>query len=506
MAALDPHSPIILIAVDRGHRGLQRLAEVTASAPLTAHPKALAAAMAEARVERARRRAEAPILVVLPSTSPALVALALGGGADRVVSYHVADAPRSRWTEIAMRASGALVDWTLTPDEPSFRSAIRLGADPDRIDVLELDHGGWRALFATVVQEPARRDRSGGAREAVASLALDALDVSGVLSLAERLGLQRRGVNVVNYHRVLPIEELRSYGRPQMAIAEPVFEAQLEEMAQRGFAPVEAVRSASSAGKTAITFDDGYEDNFRVALPILQRFSAPACFFLVTALIGEPGALWWDRVGLSLFAYWRSGARTPIPEDLPRQARALERVTSFHEARDAIASVLTDLNAADQERRAAAIAAAEELVAEIQPARTMLSWDEVSAMRAVGLTFGAHTRSHVCLDEVPPDVAREELVGSLEDLEARLSSPSDSGRLAALPRGRLGPLAESDLRTLGFAGVMSTTAGVNDPSASSLLIKRRDGNYLTLRGRHHPAKLRLELSGLLDGIRPHVHE
>ena len=32
----------------------------------------------------------------------------------------------------------------------------------------------------------------------------------------------------------------------------------------------------------ALTFDDGYEDNLRVAMPLLQRFGCAAAFFLTT--------------------------------------------------------------------------------------------------------------------------------------------------------------------------------------------------------------------------------
>lgn len=45
----------------------------------------------------------------------------------------------------------------------------------------------------------------------------------------------------------------------------------------------------------AITFDDGYRDNFEHALPILERLSLPATFFLVSQWIGTDVVPWWDR-------------------------------------------------------------------------------------------------------------------------------------------------------------------------------------------------------------------
>ena len=48
-------------------------------------------------------------------------------------------------------------------------------------------------------------------------------------------------------------------------------------------------------GELAITFDDGYEDNFRYAAPILERLELPATFFVVTQWIGTETVAWWDR-------------------------------------------------------------------------------------------------------------------------------------------------------------------------------------------------------------------
>lgn len=49
------------------------------------------------------------------------------------------------------------------------------------------------------------------------------------------------------------------------------------------------------AGAVALTFDDGYLDNHRVALPVLRRHAARATFFLVSGRVGDANR--WDRTG-----------------------------------------------------------------------------------------------------------------------------------------------------------------------------------------------------------------
>lgn len=44
----------------------------------------------------------------------------------------------------------------------------------------------------------------------------------------------------------------------------------------------------------AITFDDGYRDNYETAAPVLERLSLPATFFVVSQWIGSNIVPWWD--------------------------------------------------------------------------------------------------------------------------------------------------------------------------------------------------------------------
>jgi peptidoglycan/xylan/chitin deacetylase (PgdA/CDA1 family) len=45
----------------------------------------------------------------------------------------------------------------------------------------------------------------------------------------------------------------------------------------------------------AITFDDGYLDNYENARPVLEKLSLPATFFVVSQWIGSSTVPWWDE-------------------------------------------------------------------------------------------------------------------------------------------------------------------------------------------------------------------
>jgi peptidoglycan/xylan/chitin deacetylase (PgdA/CDA1 family) len=45
----------------------------------------------------------------------------------------------------------------------------------------------------------------------------------------------------------------------------------------------------------AITFDDGYRDNFDYAAPVLEKLGLPATFFVVTQWMDSNVVPWWDR-------------------------------------------------------------------------------------------------------------------------------------------------------------------------------------------------------------------
>lgn len=45
-----------------------------------------------------------------------------------------------------------------------------------------------------------------------------------------------------------------------------------------------------------ITFDDGYEDNYLAAKPLLEKFNCPAAFFIASHYVEHRQSFWWDEL------------------------------------------------------------------------------------------------------------------------------------------------------------------------------------------------------------------
>ena len=56
------------------------------------------------------------------------------------------------------------------------------------------------------------------------------------------------------------------------------------------------IESGKSLSRTlAVTFDDGYRDNYESAAPLLRSTGLPATFFVASDFIGSNTVAWWDR-------------------------------------------------------------------------------------------------------------------------------------------------------------------------------------------------------------------
>lgn len=205
----------------------------------------------------------------------------------------------------------------------------------------------------------------------------------------------------------------------------------------------------------AITFDDGYRDNFANAFPILRDLDLPATIFLVPDAIDADPLLWHDRV---FDAFHRSAE-----DALEFEGRKLPLAT-LAERKRSLRVVLSRLRSSNPEIRDAFI---ESVLGELDlkpdpDGFAKLTWDQVRSMGRAGISFGAHTLDHPILSRVSPGEARRQVSESKRRIEAELGVEVTA---FAYPNGSASDFdagTEKIVEEEGFGFALTTVPGAND--------------------------------------------
>ena len=105
-------------------------------------------------------------------------------------------------------------------------------------------------------------------------------------------------VPILEYHRIVPTSEAGG-SLPGLVIAPANFSAQLDALKAAGWHTITLgtlgddliAHRAPSARTFVITIDDGWDDGYNYALPILQKHGYVATFFVISSRIGIPDFL-----------------------------------------------------------------------------------------------------------------------------------------------------------------------------------------------------------------------
>jgi peptidoglycan/xylan/chitin deacetylase (PgdA/CDA1 family) len=271
------------------------------------------------------------------------------------------------------------------------------------------------------------------------------LYLTGALWWAKR-ELRRSGAIVVfTFHRILDdrsFEETDSL--PFIVVRKRTFQRLVRYVAEH-FEPVD-VRTAEPGPVTerlrvAFTMDDGWQDNYVNALPILRAAEIPATVFLCTGLAGETAPFWPEQV--------RRVLRPSLSQTYGKRAETLIEalVESLKycspEARDRHVHMLLIQSGDADEMRGA----------KPRDIDRTLDWEQVREMDRQGVRFGSHSHAHPILTAVPEDVAAQEIVESKLALETKLGYECD---LFAYPNGDWSPAIREKLAECGFRLAFTT--------------------------------------------------
>jgi peptidoglycan/xylan/chitin deacetylase (PgdA/CDA1 family) len=220
-----------------------------------------------------------------------------------------------------------------------------------------------------------------------------------------------------------------------------------------------------------ITFDDGYQNNYDVAFPILSELRLPATIFLVTSLIDTDDTVWFCRIN-------RAVTRTEhnrltwngVDYDL---SSPFARAVASANLQDRLKRLTHDslLVAVDDILWALGV----DPTKPIEPGSPyrMLTGSAIETMARSGLIeFGAHSVTHSILTRVSPNRQRREIEQSVRRVAGITNQPC---KYFAYPNGRAEDYdrnAVSTLRSLSIGAAVTTRSGSNTSGTPALELKR----------------------------------
>ena len=250
------------------------------------------------------------------------------------------------------------------------------------------------------------------------------LERSGVGALLARLPVWR-GVLVLGYHRIGRHQDGLHDQRLWSATAED-FDRQLRFLTRHvqlvSGDELPAAVAEPRGRHVALTFDDGYRDNYEVAYPALRAHGAPAVFFLATGFLDRPHVAWWDEIARMVRGSPRfelaAGDWLTVPLRLREadQGAAIQiLLDTYQRLPDARTEAFLEwLATATGSGRADQKAASS----------TWMTWDMVREMRRGGMAFGAHTVNHPVLIRCPADRQQQEISDSVARVSDELGEPT----------------------------------------------------------------------------------
>jgi peptidoglycan/xylan/chitin deacetylase (PgdA/CDA1 family) len=271
---------------------------------------------------------------------------------------------------------------------------------------------------------------------------------------------------------------------------------QLEHLARRyEILPIDEaidalVRGSMRRNSACVTFDDGYKNNFTLALPVLQQYSAPATIYLATGLIDTERRLWTVQLEI---AFRRSEIADIDLSAIGLRSRPLHGLLDRVDMAHRVIRVLKRLTPAARED------VLRQLHRQLPDPGTdtsgqfqMMTWNDAIAMEQSGLvTFGAHTVNHELVARLDDGTLEAELCGSIATIQSRLQRPSHT---FAYPNGAVGDFDGRAIRILRNAGVkaaVTTIQGLNSSTADPYTLRR-----VTVDGYTSFDKFRFMTSGL----------
>jgi peptidoglycan/xylan/chitin deacetylase (PgdA/CDA1 family) len=168
-----------------------------------------------------------------------------------------------------------------------------------------------------------------------------------------------------------------------------------------------------------LTFDDGWEDNYTYAFPVLKKHGVTALIYLAVGFVGTQREFWQVRLSRLMSKLSLADLKPTEDQQLnqlfesalkkPADPKSMTNLTSYLKARPG--QEILDLLAFLEEKSGG------------RPGPKCLDWQQIAEMQKAGISFGSHTLNHLILTTEDQETVTKELELSKKSLEEKLNQP-----------------------------------------------------------------------------------
>lgn len=217
---------------------------------------------------------------------------------------------------------------------------------------------------------------------------------------------------ILMYHRILPEgDERLRYEEPGMSVTPESFEVHLQTLKKEFdvMALDDWIERKQTGQKLprkacAITFDDGWADNYEYAFPLLKKHRFPATIFLVSEYIGTDARFWPERLARLVVAVAEQCPEQQAHQSLawlPFAETGIELSAAVPNREQLSQLIVASKSMSDEQIHQNIDKALQALELDISSDKaSILSWEQLAEMDASGLVeYGSHTCTHARLND-----------------------------------------------------------------------------------------------------------
>ncbi len=322
-------------------------------------------------------------------------------------------------------------------------------------------------------------------------LAAHTLDVTGCGRLL-RATSAWQGLLTLNYHRIGDASQ-SPFDRNLWSATEEDFDQQVAFLAKNfdvvGLNDLDEVLRRRRGRFVLITFDDGYQDNYSAAIPILKSHNVPATFFIATGFIDRPRAPWWDELAWMIRTTEKKSLQSsrwltsPIEFDEPNRERAFGKLLAIYKGLgpESTDDYLDDLANTLNTGRCPSSAAAD----------MWMTWDMIRELRDHGMSIGGHTVNHPILANLPSDQQDWEIGECRRRLSAELRQTITSFSYPNGTRSSFNEFTRTALKQFGYRHAFTFLGGYARPGFDDAFALPRTAVETDITLSHFRAKVTL---------------